>query len=227
MLVKDRMSRQPITVGPDDTLAHALRLTRKHRIRHLPVVGSDQLLAGIVSDRDIRLAMPSPLTVPDAERADFLERTPVAAVMSRTVITVAPEETIENAARQLYKHRIGSVPVVDGEGHLHGILSETDILHVFVEILGGAEPSSRIEVALADRPGQLAAAIRVVGEEHRVNIVSIMVPAVRGEARKRAVLHVDTIDPGHLVEALEAAGFEAGSPSLESDLRSRRGDVEG
>jgi hypothetical protein len=63
MLVKDRMSPQPVTVGPDDTLAHALRLTRAHRVRHLPVVGSDQLLAGIVSDRDIRLAMPSPLTV--------------------------------------------------------------------------------------------------------------------------------------------------------------------
>jgi acetoin utilization protein AcuB len=223
MLVQDRMSRQPITVGPDDTLADALRLTRQHRIRHLPVVAGDRTLAGMVSDRDIRLAMPSPLTVADAERTDFLEQTAVAAVMARDVISVHPFETIENAARQLYKHRIGSLPVVDDDDSLVGILSETDILHVFVEMVGGLEPSSRIEISLPDQPGQLAAAMRIVGEEHRVNIVSLMVPAVRGDERRRALLHIDTIDPGELVEALERAGFEVGWPSRDNDLRDRGG----
>lgn len=223
MLVKQRMSRDPITVTPDDPLAHAMQLTRTHRIRHLPVVGGNGRLAGILSDRDIRLAMPSPLTVEDAERADFLNRTPVAAVMTRRVITVEPTETIENAAKQLYRHRIGSLPVVDTDGRLQGILTETDILHAFVQILGGTEPSSRIEIALRDQPGELASAMRILGEEHRINIVSIVVPSMRGQTRKTAILHLGTINPQDAVQALEKAGYTVGCPSLEEDLRGQGG----
>jgi acetoin utilization protein AcuB len=219
MLVHSRMTRNPITVRPDDTLAHALRLTRTHRIRHLPVVGGDNRLAGILSDRDIRLAMPSPLTVADAARADFLEQTPIAAVMARNVISIQSSDTIEAAAKQLYRHRIGSLPVVDHTGELQGILTETDILHAFVEIVGNIEPASRIELALPDRPGALATALRIIGEDHRVNIVSMMMPAVRGGKRKVAILHLGTINPREVVEALEEAGFEVGWPSLENDIR--------
>ncbi|HEV2131258.1 MAG TPA: CBS and ACT domain-containing protein [Longimicrobiaceae bacterium] len=222
MLVKDRMSRDPVTVTPDDTLAQALQLTREHRIRHLPVVGGNGMLCGILSDRDIRLAMPSPLTVPDAERADFLERTPIAAIMSREVVTVGPGEAIEDAAKQLYRHRISSLPVVDAAGKLEGILTETDILHAFVEILGGMEPASRLEVALQDRSGELARALHVIGEELAVNITSIVVPSIRAQGRKTAILHVGTIDPREIVEALEQAGFEVGWPSLEADQRELR-----
>ena len=68
MLVKNRMTADPVTVTPEDSLAHALRLTREHRIRHLPVVRNGELV-GILSDRDIRTAMPSPIEVADPERA--------------------------------------------------------------------------------------------------------------------------------------------------------------
>jgi acetoin utilization protein AcuB len=226
MLVKHRMTRDPITVAPDDTLAHALHLTRTHRIRHLPVVGGDGRVAGILSDRDIRTAMPSPLTVEDAERADFLERTPIAAVMSREVISVEENETIENAAKQLYRHRISSLPVVDHDGRLRGILTETDILHAFVQLLGGMEPSSRLEIALRDEPGELAAAMRLLGETRRINIVSIVVPAARGADRKFAVLHLDTINPEEAIRALETAGFEVGWPSLADDVRRLKGSLQ-
>jgi acetoin utilization protein AcuB len=219
MLVQDRMRPRPITVTPDDTLADALRLTRQHRIRHLPVVLPTGELTGILSDRDIRLAMPSPLTVSDDERADFLAGTPVAAFMTREVITASPLETIEDAARTLYRHRISCLPVVSARGDLQGILTETDILHAFVHLLGGMQPCSRIEVALADRPGELAKAIRVVGEELGINIVSLLVPsAPRGEARI-AILNLATIDPREALEALEERGFRVGWPALERDLR--------
>jgi acetoin utilization protein AcuB len=206
-------------VTPDDTLAHALRLTRTHRIRHLPVCGGSGTLLGILSDRDIRLAMPSPLTVEDAERMDFLERTPIAAVMTREVITVTEGETVENAAKLLYKHRIGSLPVVDERGLLIGIITETDILHVFVQILGGTEPASRIEVGLEDRPGELARAVRIVGEDLGINLTSIVVPSVRLENRKTAILHLSTIDPRDAISALESAGFRVGWPALDHDTR--------
>lgn len=213
------MHREPITVTPDDTLARALQLTRTHRIRHLPVVLEQREVTGILSDRDIRLAMPSPLYVPDAERADFLERTPIAAVMSRDVITVTGVQSVEDAAKLLFQHRIGALPVVDAQNRLEGILSETDILHAFVEILGGTGPSSRLEVALSDRPGELARAIRVLGEELRLNIVSLVAHSLAGSADKVVIVHLATIDPREAVHALEAQGFRVGWPSLEGDLR--------
>src|SRR5690606_31361420 len=129
MLVLDVMNPEVITVPPDDTLATALKLTREHRIRHVTVVLPSGPLARTLSDRDIRLAQPSPLTVADAERAAFLERTAIAEVMTREVITVGPEETVEDAAKLLFNHRIGALPVIDAHGKLRGILTETDILH--------------------------------------------------------------------------------------------------
>ena len=221
------MRREPITVTPDDTLAHALQLTRRHRIRHLPVVAGSGALAGIVSDRDFRLAMPSPLLAHDEESADFLRRTPIAAIMTREVVTASPTDTIEDAARLLHRHRIGSLPVTEPGDRLVGILTETDILHAFVQLFDGAEPSSRLEVSLAHRPGELARVVRVLGEELGLNIVSVMVPPLVGQARKTAIVHLDTIDPREAVEALEAAGFEVGWPSLENDLRALEGRPRG
>jgi acetoin utilization protein AcuB len=223
MLVRKHMKKDPVTITPDDSLAEALRLTREHRTRHLPVVLSSGELTGIVSDRDIRLAMPSPLAVADAERVDFLERTSIAEVMSRDVITVTAGETVEDAAKLLYRHRIGALPVVGTRGQLEGILTETDILHAFVQILGGAEPSSRLEIALRDEPGELGRAIRIIGEERQVNIVSLVLPSLPDTTRKVAIVHLATIDPRAVVSELEAAGFEVGWPSLENDLRMAEG----
>jgi acetoin utilization protein AcuB len=219
MLVRNRMRSNPVTVTPDDTLATALGLTREHRVRHLPVVLEHGELTGIVSDRDIRLAMPSPLAVADAERADFLERTAIGAIMTRKVITVGPHDSIEDAAKLLYRHRIGAVPVIDARGTLVGILSETDILHAFVQILGGAEPASRLEIAIRDEPGELSRAIRIIGEELRLNIVSIVVPSLPEGTGKVAIVHLATIDPREAVQSLEAAGYRVGWPSLEGDMR--------
>jgi acetoin utilization protein AcuB len=219
MLVRSRMHRDPITVTPDDTLARALVLTREHRIRHLPVVVPGGTVMGMLSDRDIRLAMPSPLAVADEERAEFLERTPVAAVMSRDLIAVTGADTIEDAAKLLYRHRIGALPVISAAGRLEGILSETDILHAFVQILGGSEPASRLEIALPDEPGELAHVMRIIGEELHLNLVSVVVPSIRGQRGKTAILHVATIDPREAVRALEKAGYRVGWPSLDTELR--------
>jgi acetoin utilization protein AcuB len=215
MLVQNSMQREVITVTPDDTLATALALTRRHRVRHLPVVLATGDLAGILSDRDIRLAMPSPLTTPDAERTDFLERTAIGGIMSRRVITVGPSETVEDAAILLFRHRIGALPVVDSERRLVGIITETDILHAFVRLLGVASPSSRLEIALEDRPGELGRALSVMQADSKLNIVSVIVPPFLQEGRKLAILHLDTIDPREAIEALEKGGFVVGWPSLD------------
>ena len=218
MLVKHRMTADPVSVSPDDTLADALRLTREHRIRHLPVV-RDGVLAGILSDRDLRTAMPSPLEAEDAERAARVGDTPVSGIMTAEVITAGPHDSVEDAAKLLCRHRIGALPVVDAHGALLGILSESDVLDAFVEILGPAGASSRLEIALPDRAGELARAMRVIGEEHGVNVCSLMVPPGEPEAPRVAIVHVSTIDPRHLIAALQAEGFRVGWPSLEYGVR--------
>jgi acetoin utilization protein AcuB len=218
MLVRECMQRDVVTVTPDDTLATALKLTRKHRVRHLPVVLANGDLVGILSDRDIRLAMPSPLTTPDAERTDFLERTAIGGIMSREVISISPGDTIEAAAKLLYQHRIGSLPVVDAARHrLQGLLSETDILHALVRLLGVAEASSRIEIELPDRPGELARALGVISRTADVNVVSVLVPSYPEGVGKRAILNLATIDPREVIDALREAGYAAGWPALASD----------
>jgi acetoin utilization protein AcuB len=218
MLVKNHMTRDPVAASPDHTLATALRLTREHRVRHLPVVAGGKLV-GIISDRDIRLAMPSPIAVDEGDRQDFLDRTSVAQVMTREVISAGAADTVEDAAKTLYRHRIGAVPVVDADDRLLGILTETDVLHAFVEILGGSEPSTRLEVELRDRPGELARAVGILGETLRLNITSVLVPPTRERGSRTAILHVATIDPREAIAALEEAGYRVGWPSLEADLR--------
>lgn len=209
------MQREVVTVTPDDTLATALKLTRKHRVRHLPVVLGNGILAGILSDRDIRLAMPSPLTTADAERTDFLEATAIAGIMTREVVTIGPDETIEAAAKLLYQHRIGSLPVIGPAAQqLLGILTETDILHALVRLLGVAEASSRIEIFLPDHPGELSRALSVIGDTKGVNVVSIVVPSYREGDGKTAIVNLATIDPREVISALHEAGYDAGWPAL-------------
>ena len=218
MLVKNRMSTDPVSVAPEDSLATAARLTREHHVRHLPVVRGGELV-GIVSDRDIRSAMPSPLEVADPTRAGVLERTPVEKIMTREVLTAGPLDSVEDAAKQLCRRRIGALPVVDAHGRLLGMITETDVLTAFAEVLSAGGPSSRLEVSLPDRPGELGRLLRIVGDELGLNITSLMV-LPRGEGgRKTAILHVATIDPREAIAALEAAGATVGWPSLEADLR--------
>ena len=218
MLVKNRMHADPVSVTPDDTLAQALRLTREHRIRHLPVVRGGELV-GILSDRDIRSAMPSPLEIHDAGRTEAVAEIPVAQVMTAEVITSGPFDTVEEAAKLLCRHSIGALPVVDAHGRLLGMISETDVLTAFAEVLSAGGPSSRLEISISDRPGELAGLLHVLGDELKLNVTSLMV-LPRGEGgRKTAIVHVDTIDPREAIAALERTGAVVGWPSLEADLR--------
>jgi acetoin utilization protein AcuB len=218
MLVKERMIRDPVTVREADTLARALELTREHRIRHLPAVDDAGRVVGVVSDRDIRLAAPSSLEAPEGERSAFLEGKTIAQVMSSDLVTITPRQTLEEAAGLFYRHRINCLPVVDPEGRLEGLLTSTDVLRAFTEILGVMEPSSRLELEVEHRPGRLAEAVRIIGEEHALNIVSLLVPPNPGASVSRVVVRIATIDPREVVASLRHAGFAVGWPSLDEDL---------
>jgi acetoin utilization protein AcuB len=121
------MTPLPFTVSPETPLLDARRLMQERRIRHLVVVEGGRLV-GIVTDRDIRLNLPSPATSLSVWEINYLVgRLTVGEVMSRTVLTVDPARDVRSAARLLIDHKIGALPVLDG-ANLVGIVTDTDLL---------------------------------------------------------------------------------------------------
>jgi acetoin utilization protein AcuB len=135
MLVRNWMTSSPTTVSPGTSVALARELVVTKRIRHLPVCEGEQLV-GIVTDRDIRTALPSPSAIISVwEARHTLDQLSVGDVMTRSVITITEYAPIGEAVRLMVAHRIGALPVTRDE-RLVGILSETDLLGAFAAVLG-------------------------------------------------------------------------------------------
>jgi acetoin utilization protein AcuB len=215
MLVRSRMTSRVHTVSPDTTIAEALTITRAHRIRHLPVMAAEELV-GLVTDRDLRLAMPPIWAAEREEMLAALNHRRVGEVMVTAIITTAPETPLEDAARQLYTHRIGCLPVMQDD-RLIGILTETDVLRAFAELFASDGDTARVEVQMPNRPGELARIVRLIGIEHRVNIVGMVVPPLETTDQCKAILHLQAADPSAVVNALRKLGYRVGVPSLETD----------
>jgi acetoin utilization protein AcuB len=204
MLVRDIMQTKTVTVTPDTTLPAAMRLASQRGIRHLPVLEYGQLV-GIVSDRDLKRAMASPATSLEAHELNYLlDRLQVREIMTHGVITVTPTSPVEDAARLMMLHKVGALPVTEA-GQLVGIITETDVLELFVRALGAAEPSSRIDVLLGARPDALADVTRTL-EGAGATISSIMTLRGRDGVRE-AVVRIATINPGPTIAALQARGY--------------------
>jgi acetoin utilization protein AcuB len=132
MHVRELMTGGPITVAPDTPVFEARQLMLKERIRHLLVV-EDGRLVGILTDRDIRLNLPSQATSLSVWEVNYLlARLTVEKIMSTAVIMVGPDRDAADAARLMLEHKIGGLPVVD-RGRVIGILTETDIVRAFVQ----------------------------------------------------------------------------------------------
>ncbi len=213
MLVRNKMTPNVISALPHTTLADALKLTRGNRIRHLPVIENNRLV-GLVTDRDLRLAMP-PIWASDADHAELrnaLTTRVVSEVMVTTIITTSPDTPIEDAARQLYEHRIGCLPVLD-EDEVIGIITETDLLRAFVELFGADETGTRLEIMMQNKPGELSRVVRAIGVDFKINITGIVMPRIGTDYT--AVVHLATTEPDAIIEHLRRLGYRVGSPSLD------------
>ena len=134
MLVEDVMSRSVVTLTPEQTLRDALNLLQSNRVRHLPVVDGSALV-GMVTDRDVKRATPSVLSGVGRDEYDrVLKTTKVAQFMTREPITVTPKSGLKAAIEIFLDRRVGALPVVE-DGHLVGILSDSDILRVALDLL--------------------------------------------------------------------------------------------
>ena len=140
ILVREWMTKDPVTADPSTSIKAAWKLMQERRIRHLPVVEEGRLV-GIVTDRDLRRVLPSPATSLEIHELHYLlDKLTLAEVMTKDVITTTPFTAVADAARTLLRNRIGALPVVEG-GTLVGILSQTDVL----EALTSAAEAGAVE----------------------------------------------------------------------------------
>ena len=156
MLVRERMTYNPITILPDMSVTHALRLMRERKVHHLPVLDGHGKLVGIVSDKDLLHASPSPVTSLSVwEMTELLYMLKVEKVLTQKVITVPEDMPLEEAARIMADSGIGGLPVMRGNS-LVGIITKADLFKAFLELLGGRRPGVRVTVSAAGTKGTLA-----------------------------------------------------------------------
>lgn len=207
MLVKDRMTPDPVTITTDTSLKDALELVRSKAFRHLPVLDEDGMLVGIVTEKSLVYASPTPSTTLSVFEVDYvLSRTKIGQVIQGSVITVGPDLPIEEAARVMIDHRIGCLPVVE-DHKLIGIISDTDIFRAFVEGLGGGHPSLRITVVVPEEVGSLA---RVASRVATLggNIYSLGIFWGERPEDRVVAFRLEGVDRETAVQALEADGIQ-------------------
>jgi acetoin utilization protein AcuB len=195
MLVQDVMTAHPICVHPDGDPRAALGLCKSARIRRLPVVDAGEQVVGIVTRAMLEqfLAAAPPPSVQARQHA-------ISRVMHSPVVTVAPDVPMEEAARLMVAHKIGSLPVV-ADGRLVGIITETDIFRQFVEILGGQSAALRVTVVVPDVPGSLARVVIAIAEL-RGNVRSAIILPCEEPGCRAVTLWVEDAPQAVLTERL-------------------------
>ena len=202
MFVGSRMKHPVITIGPKTSLDEALSLMNAEHIRRLPVVDSAGNLVGIVTELDLLKASPSAATSLSVwEIKSLLSSFPIEKIMTREVYTVTEDMPLEDAARIMLDKKIGGLPVVRGQSVV-GIITETDIFKVFLEVLGAHEAGLRLTVALPKGPGVIAKLCQSIFEIGG-NILSF--GTFMGEDSKSdgAVLRVEGVEEKQLQKAIK------------------------
>jgi acetoin utilization protein AcuB len=172
MLVGERMSKPVITIRPEVPIQEALNLMHKEHVRRFPVIDHHGRMIGLVSESDLMNASPSEATSLSVWELNYLiSKITVERVMTRKIITTSEDIPLEEAARIMADNKIGSLPVMRGD-NLIGMITETDLFKIFLELLGAREAGVRVTVLVSDKPGklhELTGAIQSIGG----NIISL------------------------------------------------------
>lgn len=204
MLVHEWMTANPRTVNGSTPVMEAMHLLREGGYRRLPVV-QDGALIGIVTDRDLKEATPSKATTLSVYELNYLlSKLTVDEVMTKPVITVAPDDPIEEAALAMEEHRVSGLPVVDGTTVV-GILTITDLLRALVTFLGLREGGTRVTAELPDEPGVLA---RVARAGPPSNIIAAVTAKIHEGNQRTLVVRVSGDGADGFADRLQADGLD-------------------
>jgi acetoin utilization protein AcuB len=195
MKIQSLMIANPITIRPHASVSEAIELMKANSIRHLPVVTSGNRLEGFLTLADLKQGL-IPSMLGDVSLDDLMIKNP---------ITVSPDDDIEFAAMLIYNHKIGGMPVVDN-GQLVGIVTATDMLRAFIDMMGILSTTSRIDVVLGDQPATFKKAMQIINDNGGDIISVSMTPQ---QKRKRVYyFRLSACKTDMIEKALAKEGFE-------------------
>ena len=213
MYVKEFMHTNIITVCGKIPLVEAQKVMENHHIRRLPVTHKSKLVGIVTLDRMTETIKHPGVYIDEWDFAAALAKIKVEDVMERNVITVTPDTSIEDAVTMGQKHRVGTLPVLEGE-KLVGIITTTDLYEVTTQILGFGEPGVRLHISHPNdkSTGEITSVIGANG----VRILSLLHVTPPGTAREDCIVHLDTDDATAIIDELEKKGYmaEARSSSM-------------
>ncbi len=213
MFVSKSMTRKLITIGGETGILEIRKLMDEKKIRHVPVIDDSGILLGMVTDRDVRSAMPA-LAIDDfnsKEAREKLSEIKAEDIMTSDLITVSPAYTLQDVLILFQRHHVGAFPVVDDEKRLKGIISTRDLLRAFVNVMGIGEPGVLVCIVAEHKIGQMKKIVDIITSEN-VSMGSILV-ARHWEEGKRAVFpYLLTNNAARVKKKLQEAGFELLDP---------------
>jgi acetoin utilization protein AcuB len=202
MTVNSVMTRNPITVTGDNSVTDAQNIMDREKFHRLPVLDNHKKLVGIVSKADLLQAAPSPATTLTVyEMRDLLSKLTINKIMTRDVVSVTSDTLVEDAARILVDRNIGGLPVVDG-GILVGIVTESDLFRLLIDLFGTRRKGLRATLRVPERPGEIAEMTKVITDAGG-NIISLGSFTGNDVTNSVIILKVEKIGRDELVKLLD------------------------
>jgi len=210
MFIDKSMTRIVITIEPEASILDASTKMKKYDIHHLPVVQDDKTLVGIVTDRDVRTALPSPFLQREQSTTDSdrIAKLKVKDIMTRNPVTVSPANTLEDALLLMQKVNVGAFPVIDQTNKLIGIITVRDLMRAFINVLGLHEPGTLLCILAENKLGTMKRIVDAISEE-RIPFGSILVARTWEEGKRAVFPYLLTSNVAHIKKKL---GFELLNP---------------
>jgi len=206
MFVSRSMTRKVITVDQEANIFDAQELMAKNNIRHLPVVDQNQHLIGIVTDRDIRSALPYRFFEKTPSEKEKYAALKVKDVMTLNPITISPTYTIQDALLMIQNSKVGALPVIDDDRRLKGIISVRDLLRAFINVLGIGEPGTLLCILVEEKVGQLKKIVDAITAEN-ISFGSVLVARYWDENKRAVFTYLLTLNVAHVKKKLQDLGF--------------------
>lgn len=208
MFVSRSMTPKVITIDAEAGIFKAQELMAAHKVRHLPVVDAEDRLIGIVTDRDLRSALPYSLLKDPAslEEREKFQDLKINDIMTADPKTIGPHHTIQDALLLIQKLKVGALPVVDGEGRLKGIISVRDLLRAFINVFGIGEPGTLLCILVEEKVGQLKKIVDAITEEG-ISFGSVLVARYFEEDKRAVFPYLLTQNVARIKRKLQALGY--------------------
>ena len=200
MFVKDKMTKNPVTISPDDVVSSAVDIFNKNGFHRLPVVDKSNRVVGLITETKVAENVPSKATSLSIHEINYLlNKTTIADIMIKDVVTCSPNDLLEEAADKMVKTNVFTLPVVD-QGFLVGIITQKDIFNAFIEVQGYYNKGTRVVLSIKNDQTGILKDIATILADNNISITHLVVE--RGESIN-IVIRVDETDSDKVCSILK------------------------